>query len=272
MKKNQTNSISELKNDNNEDNKLVDNSIDEGDQYGCWQCWPCYYENFRQEPQDNKYSGDIFGLLTMFESPHWLYRRFHKNFCKSLVIANLESYKISENEEDRLNEQIIEIQQLNYSIESIALHSAFVLMIGSVDTFLKDSFKYFLEYIHPEKIKDKTFEKIIRRYNFQNIDSLLKAYTWLFEDFKPMEILKIRSIDDFFIFEDIYDEIKEMLFNRHKIVHESYYSKDLTKGKFNYYSYLCIEWVNAFNYFFVDNGYYEQLDKKYELIFKMKKR
>jgi len=61
----------------------------------CWHCIPCKYENFTKEP-DDKYVGDIFDQPFGFDSPHWLYRRFHKSYCKAQILANLSEYKLFE--------------------------------------------------------------------------------------------------------------------------------------------------------------------------------
>jgi hypothetical protein len=249
---------------------------DEGDKYEghCWQCIPCDYENFKREPND-QYFGDIFGQIFGFDSPHWLYRRFHKSYCKAQILANLSEYNLSETEDDGyvMNIQVSEIQEQNYSIELLAFHSSLVSMVSAFEIFLKNSFRYFLQYLFPEKIKNQNIDKIIRRYNFQNIESTIKAYKWLFDDFNESAVLTTKELrenynkeihgDELFYSIELYEYLFEMLNRRHRIVHESYYFTDLDKKRFEFYSYLCFLWASNFNCFFIDNHYYEKLDKEF---------
>jgi len=239
----------------------------------CWHCIPCEYENFKTEP-DDKYMGDIFDQPFGFGSPHWLYRRFHKSYCKAQILANLSEYRLSEIDDcNNYNTQMADIQEQNYSIELLAYHSSLVSIVGSCEIFLKDSFKYFLQYLFPDKIKNQNLEKCIRKYNFQNIESIIKAYKWLFNDFDESIISRTNYLlkkihEKFYGKYNLFDSIKveedylsEMLNRRHKIVHESYYFADLDKKRFEFYSDACCVLVMNFNFCFIDNNYYEKLDK-----------
>ena len=62
----------------------------------CWRAIPIQYDNYFKEKGDS-YNGDIFGDI--FDSPHYLYRRFHRNYCKAYAISNLLKYDIKYYEE-----------------------------------------------------------------------------------------------------------------------------------------------------------------------------
>jgi len=245
----------------------------------CWQSIPCEYGNFKRTPCD-QYFGDVFGQVFGFGSSHWLYRRFHKSYCKAQILSNLSGYNLSKKEDDKymMSIQTSELQEQNYSIELLAFHSSLVSMISACEIFLKDSFRYFLQYLFPKKIKNQSIEKVIRRYNFQNIESTIKAYRWLFDDFNEKIVLTTKELrkdynkemhgENLFYSIEIQNYLSEMLNRRHKIIHESYYFTDLDKRRFEFYSYLCFLWVDNFNCFFIDNHYYEKLDKEYDNIFK----
>ena len=230
----------------------------------CWQCIPCYYDDFKTEPTD-RYSGDIFGSVSGFGSPHWLYRRFHKNFCKTRIFALLKDYSLNDSEDNYSKEyEVYQIQDQYYSVEKLALHSALVLLIGTCEIYLKDCFKHILQYIYPEKINTQSLDKIVRRYNFQNIESTAKAFKWLLPDFSSDIAFNGYYGNDI----DFENQLRDMFNLRHKIIHESYYDDSLNKEKFEEFCVLCIKWIDNFHYFFVDNGYYEKLDQKYDNIFK----
>lgn len=135
-------------------------------------------------------------------------------------------------------------------------------MIGAVESYLKNCFKTILTFIYPEKIGSNNTEKIIRRYSFQNLDSLVKAYSWLCPDFEKTKIYKTRHPEDFYEKIDLYDSLKEMLDRRHRIVHESFYFDDFDENLFNFFSWLAFTWATNFDYFFTDNKYYDRIDEK----------
>lgn len=227
----------------------------------CWQAVPCKYDDYEPDP-DEQYCSDVFGRLSDFESPHRLYRRFHRNFCKALIISNLINYEVFNTEESdfyRLLNQVKEISK-QFTIDGIARHNSLILLVGAVETFLKDSFIMILEEVYPEKMGRKTSQQIVRRYIFQNLDSITKAYTWLCPEFDKHTIYLDTHPDDFDKEIDLYPRLKEMLRRRHKIVHESYFYQDLDYNRLMYYAFLCNMWADKFDYFFEDEGYYKKID------------
>ena len=232
----------------------------------CWQAIPCKYDNYNREP-DDEYNGDIFGRLTDFESPHFLYRRFHSNYCKALVISILSNYRLKD-DDDRLISQISEIS-LKFELHIIARHNSLILMIGAIEVFLRDSFKTILENIYPEKIErseerseEMSVERTIKRYSFQNLNSTIKAFSWLCPEFKKDEIFIDRHPSDFYELINVYDSLEEMLHRRHKIVHESHYYLDLDAKRLSDYACLCLSWADRFDDFFEDNDYYSRIETK----------
>lgn len=228
----------------------------------CWKAIPCIYDNYDRE-HDDVYSGDIFRRLSDFESPHWLYRRFHSNYCKALVMTKLSRYELSEDYEDRLLTQVREILK-KFKIDTIVRHHSLILIISAVETFLKDSFITILENVYPEKKEEKNTEQIIKkqRYTFQNLDSTARAFSWLCPEFNKDDIYIDRHPEDFNTLINLYDSLKDMLNSRHKIVHESHYYHDLNDNLFTFYSYLCLSWADKFDSFFDDNGYYHRIETK----------
>ena len=169
----------------------------------CWMSIPCTYESFQREHSD-KYYGDIFGQLAGFDSSHWLFRRFHKSYCKAMILTHLSSYQMICDDEFKMNAQIIGIQEQNYSVELLAYHSALIALISSCEAFFKDSFRYFLQYLFHHKLNGNNIEKILRKYNFQNIESLVKAYKWLFDSFNEHDVLPTKAL------RDVYDKDKHV--------------------------------------------------------------
>lgn len=228
----------------------------------CWQCIPCAYDNYKVDPKD-PYKGDIFGRLSNFESPHRLYRRFHSNYCKALVIAMLSKYKLKSNQ-DFMSSQIREIST-ELQLDIIAKHNSLVLIIGAVETFLRDSFISILTNVYPDKIGRDSVEDFVRKkYKFQNLDSISKAFSWLCPEFNKEEIYIDLDPINFNEKIDLYPCLKEMLGRRHKIVHESYYYEDLNDNLFNIYAYLCLAWADKFDYFFEDKKYYSRIEKAFD--------
>lgn len=225
----------------------------------CWQAVRCTYDNYEMEPDDD-YGGDVFGRLTNFESPHWLYRRFHRNFCKAFLISKLDRYFLRDDPDDPLFSQFEEIST-KYRLDIIARHNSLVLMISAVENFLKDSFMIILEHIYPNKKKKQKPKRILRRYSFQNLDSILRAFEWLCPNFKTTEILIIRHPDDFSRTIDISPHIRDMLKKRNKIIHESKYFEDFSNNLLGFYAFLCISCVDQFDFFFEDSLYYERLEE-----------
>lgn len=141
-----------------------------------WYCVSIDYDNYKQDMVDS-YQGDIFGYCTMFESPHYLFRRFHRNFCKALFLVNLPSYILREDSNDELIVQTREIIYKNYSIKTIAMHNVLILMVSAVDTFLKDSFIQILNNVYPQKKGSNDAVSISKRYSFQNTHSIKKTFS-----------------------------------------------------------------------------------------------
>lgn len=236
-------------------NKTEDNDY-------CWQCIPCTYDNYKVDPND-RYKGNIFGRLTNFESPHRLYRRFHSNYCKALMMASLSDYKLKD-DEDFMSLQISEISA-EFQLDIIGKHNSLVLMIGAVETFLRDSFISILENIYPDKIRRDSIEDFVRKkYSFQNLDSITSAYGWLCPEFKKDEIYIDLDPVNFKDKIDLYPYLKEMLGRRHRIVHESYYYKDLNNHRFDKYAYLCLAWADRFDSFLEDNNYYSKIEEAFD--------
>lgn len=222
----------------NSDDKIFDD-----ENYVCWRSIPVQYDNFPKESND-KYSGDIFGNLTMFESPHFLWRRFHKNYCKALALTRLQNYKLIEYEEDDEIIELSEIIDINYDLDILAKHNAIVFMVTAVEAFLKDSFIDILTNIFPEKIVNENINKIVKRYSFQNIYSINEAFNWLCNDFNLTVINE--NINNIFQF-------------RHKIIHESYYNLNYSKEQFENNVASILIWINSFEYYFNENGYWDKI-------------
>lgn len=222
----------------------------------CWQAAPCQYSDYKKDKND-PYEGEIFGRL-YFDSPHSFYRKFHRNYCKSLMISNLKNYEMTDDDKYGIIRQVIDISK-QFNLQEIARHNSLVLLIGSLESYLKDCFKAILENVYPDKMYGKPSELIIRRYSFQNIDSITKAYVWLCPDFKKDEIYSdfgeelIEKID-------MYPFLNEMLNRRHKIVHESFFYQDLDSNRLMFYAYLCNSLGDKFDWFFEDQGYYKKIE------------
>lgn len=226
----------------------------------CWQAVPCKYDDYKPD-SDDTYRGDVFGRLSDFESPHLLYRSFHRNYCKALVISHLLDYKMVEKEEAIIEKQIKMISE-GFSIDGIARHNSLVLLIGAVETYLKDSFIMILDHVYPEKKRGKSSDQIARRYSFQNLKSIVKAYKWLCPEFDNKDIYLDKDFDYFEKIIDLYPPLTEMIERRHRIVHESHYFEDLNLKRLRYYAILCLMWADKFDWFFEDKGYYKSIDNK----------
>jgi len=220
--------------------------IEGNEEHLCWKAVPVEYDNFLTEDGD-KYEGYIFGVDQVFISPHFLWRRFHKNYMKAMLMTKLLSYQLVENEEDLDLYEQIELLEKNYSLEVIARHNAIVFIVTAVEAFLKDSFKEILVQIFPEKIKSNNLTKTIKRFNFQNIKSINIAFDWLCEDFDvPVE-----------------DENIDRIFQlRHKIVHKSHYNKNYSNEQFIDDSSSILVWIDAFDYYFNERGYWDKVIPK----------
>ncbi|MCK4444122.1 MAG: hypothetical protein KAW09_06235 [Thermoplasmata archaeon] len=166
---------------------------------------------------------------------------------------------MTDTEDDRLLGQVEEISK-QFAIDGIARHNSLILLIGAVETFLKDSFMIILEEVFPGKMGGKTPERIARSYSFQNLDSITRAYEWLCPEFDKHTIYLDKHPDDFNKEIDLCPLLKEMLERRHKIVHEAHSYPDLDHDKVMSYALLCIMWADEFDWFFEDEGYYKKID------------
>lgn len=175
-------------------------------------------------------------------------------------MAKLSDYKLKDNE-DFLFPQISEIAT-EFQLDIIGKHNSLILMVGSVETFLRDSFIAILENVYPSKIGQDSIEDFVRKkYSFQNLDSTSKAFSWLCPEFNKDEIyidINPITLKDKI---NLYPYLKEILTRRHKIVHESYYYNDLDDHLFSKYAYLCLAWADSFDYFFEDNKYYLKIEE-----------
>ncbi len=228
------------------------------EEYICWRAIPVEYDSFPKEEKNN-YEGDVFGSLEMFESPHYLWRRFHKNYLKAILLTKLVKYELTENEDDGLLFQASKILEKNYSLDILARHNALVFLLTAIETFLKDSFKGILKDVFPEKIEGKEISKIVKKYNFQNIISIGKAFDWLCPNFNIEQMLSIRHPNNFNKIIEIDSEVEQILQMRHKIIHESFYDTNYTQNQFNIDSWLLFECAFKFENFFNDNEYWNKI-------------
>jgi len=216
------------------------------------------YDNYPKERLDG-YRGDVFGRPEEFQSPHWLYRRFHNNLCKALTITRLESYSLrfEDGFEGEIEYEISGISEM-YDLRTLALHNALVLMVSAVETYLRDSFATVLSVVLPEKAQGTTVFKILKRHSFQNPYAAVKAFKWLCKEFDSQQIYHSIHADKFGETVDLLPALLELLDMRNKAVHESIYFDRLDIDTINFYAQVCLYWVNQFDYFFEDNGYYEK--------------
>ena len=210
----------------------------------CWQAIPIQYDNFPKGKSD-RYDGDIFGNLTMFESPHFLWRRFHKNYCKAILLTELTHYELVNNEEDYQLYEVYEILEQNFSLEVLSRHNALVFIVAAVETFLRDSFLSILENVYPEKLDGKGISEF-EKYSFQNAKQIRKDFKWLCPNFD------IESDEN----------VKDAFDRRHKIVHKSHYIESYTKDEFKSDANALLVWAHYFEFFFNDEGYWDKIVPK----------
>ena len=206
----------------------------------CWSAIPIKYDNYPQEESD-KYKGDIFGNI--FDSPHFLYRRFHKNFCKAELQIILRDCKIDKNEPVLVDEVKVHLNK-SFAITKVLAHNSIILLSSALECFLKDCFVHVLHYCHAEKLNGNDTGKMLKKYNFQNEESIMKAFSWLCPNFNSADY----SID-----------LSEIFQLRHKIVHEGFYSDKLDKALARKYFFKASIFVDGFNDFMETNNYYEQI-------------
>src|SRR5690606_11080418 len=181
----------------------------------------------------------------MFESPHFLWRRFHKNYCKALALTRLQNYELIESEEDDEIIELAEIIDINYDLKILARHNSLVFLISALEAFLKDSFMEIYLQIQNEKSKDTDFldAEIKYRHSFQNIEKTNKAFKWLCNDFQDINV----------------DGLNDILQFRHKIVHESFYATNYSMETFKNNCSKIFLYAHYFNCFFLDNGYWSKI-------------
>lgn len=256
--------------------------------------FPCYgfllmngfikKEKFKKDPND-KYNGNIFGNNLDLEDYHMFYRRFHKNAMKSLSMIYLKQYQLTKKEGTFLDEIEEIIYANNYDLRIVACHNCVVLLISAMEIFFKDNFKMILNKFYPEKIKESV-KKTMRGYNFQNLESIEKAFLWLIPEFKneikniyrgQKEYYKeldknIKNIPSSLVDKDRIKEIKynlrhskdlktkilEILNFRHKIVHESYYDSKLNSKEVYDMSFYILHLIDNFDFFFDNCGFYKK--------------
>lgn len=228
------------------------------EEFGCWRCVPIEYPQHPKEEND-RYEYDIFGTMTMFESPHWLFRRFHKNYCKAVTLFNLEDYSLKKeiNENQGFQALIVEETKLHangsFDVEKIAYHNSIVLLVSALDTFLKNAFLEILSNVVPDKIPAGfTPEKVARKYSFQNYAEIKKSFEWLDNSFnKGLVMGEDESLIEMYI--------KDIFRFRNRVVHESYYSESLNRDTMVKVSDCVLRFANGFNDYFETKKFYEQI-------------
>jgi len=213
---------------------------DIGENAICWRAIPIQYDDYLKEKSD-KYAGYVFGDI--FDSPHYLYRRFHKNYCKAYAISNLLKYDIKKDEENVVLDEVNEYTETDLDLRVLSYHHSLVFLVSCFEAFLKDVFIECLN-LKPEKIGSYTLEKIVRKYNFQNIDSTNKAYNWLFDE-------QIAFISE---------KIKDALELRHKIVHESFYKINFSNEQLEKYFFAFLIEADGIHFFLEVHGYYRLIN------------
>ena len=108
-----------------------------------------------------------------------------------------------------------------------------------------------------EKLNGKQPEELARKFNFQNIDSIKKAFKFLFEGFDDDNFYSIANPKTFYPFFDCKEIIKDMLNSRHKIIHEGFYDKKLGRNEFELFSYCSLNLVENYNDYFESKGFYK---------------
>lgn len=209
----------------------------------CWRAIPIQYDNYSQE-NNEAYRGDIFGALGDFESPHYLWKRFHKNISKAMIISSLNDYSLQTVEEDTRLFEIAEHVNISFSVEILCRHQSLLLIVCAFEAYVKDCFKAILE-LCPQKVEGGSPEKIIKKYNFQSIDSVNKAFSWLIE----YEISLVS------------ETIRKGLEKRHKIIHESYYDNLFTSRELEQYYVDFLTEAEAVHFFLEDKGFYARIEK-----------
>jgi len=208
----------------------------------CWKAIPVQYNSYIKEGEDS-YSGDIFGNLTMFESPHFLWRRFHKNYIKAILLTQMDDYKLKEDKSSGEYFEMEEILNKNFSLEVLSLHNAIVSIITAVESFFREAYCAILLNVFPHKVGNRNVDEI-KRYSFLNIKQIRK-------DFK-------RLCPSFNIESD--ENVKEVFKLRHKIVHESFYNPNYNRSQFKNDSTSVLVWAHYFDWFFADEGYWDMIN------------
>ncbi len=91
------------------------------------------------------------------------------------------NYDIKYFEANVVLDELTEYIETGLNLQVLSYHHSLVFLVSCFEAFLKDAFIECLK-LKPEKIGSYTIEKIVRKYNFQNIDSANKAYNWLFDE------------------------------------------------------------------------------------------
>jgi len=212
----------------------------------CWKAIPIKYDSYSQEEND-KYGGDVFDCLYGFDSPHFLWRRFHKNMCKAIIVSKLKSYSLSDSEDNFYFYEISEHENVSFSVEILSRHQSLSLIVSAFETYLKDSFIEVLKLL-PNKQGNQQIEKLTKKFNFQNIQSINRAFSWLFEK-------DIKIVDE---------QIDLALSKRHKIIHESLYDPEFSEKELDqYYVDFLMQAENLHDYL-EHQGFYARIKHAHE--------
>jgi hypothetical protein len=236
-----------------------------------------------ERSSDDKYDGNIFGDDLDLEDYHMFYRKFHKNTMRAFSTIFLKEYCLLKKKGTLLDEIKDVVKSNRYNLRNIACHNFIVLLISAMEVYFKDNFKIILTEHYPDKIK-KSVYKTMKMFNFQNVQSIERAFSWLIPDFvneinniymgpkeyneELMEIGK-NMPDSVFdserekeiqaniqSYQGMKTALNEILQFRHKIVHESYYDpKFSSKKAFKMFEYIRC-YINNFDSFFYSRNFY----------------
>jgi hypothetical protein len=204
---------------------------------------------------------------------------FEKNIIKGFIIGELKREHITEFEGEKAKKSFQELCDMA-SIENIARSQSLVILVTSLETFLKDFFRIILsnrtdllkkalrkidekwkssdlvEILNGSSFADKIIEKA--NLNFQNLNSLHKAFDLI--DISLSDEIFSAQVKTLEYFASLYsqanvqfngnDLMSEVFENRHRIIHEGTIF-DISDFELNvrmlFFQYLVLELVEKFS-------------------------